>query len=283
MKNKFFEATVIAPGTWKIVGPGKVYSYLVQGNDKALLIDTICGVGQLGAFVRELTDKPLLVASTHGDFDHCGGNFEFDQVYMHPADVQMMYATCSGTMREDYVREQQARYGEPLEFTQADVVQVKPVRCIDIAQGFRFDLGGRDVEVIEAPGHTLGSVCFLDRTQRLLFAGDSCNCNTILIKIDGRTQATVQEYGQGLLNLKAVQDDFDRFLISHGDYCIDKHCIDEAIELCAEIVAGTDDAQPGLFLGTYPGLYGRKRNEKGRRVDGGEANIAYSKDNIFKD
>lgn len=282
MKNRFFEATSIAPDTWLIIGPGKVFCYLVQGRDKALLIDTLCGVGRLGEFVRQLTDKPLLVANTHGHFDHCCGNFEFDQVYIHPADGHLIYDGYGETTCADYVRGQQEKHGDPLEFTQADRLQPKPIDCIDIGQGDCFDLGGRVIEVVAIPGHTYGSVCFLDRTHRLLFAGDGCNCNTLLFDSEFGEATSVQEYGQGLLNLKAVQDDFDRFLISHGDYCIDKHCIDEAIQLCAEILARTDDAQPGVVFGTYPCLYGRKRGANGRRVDGGEANIGYTMESIFK-
>ncbi|MDR1177382.1 MAG: hypothetical protein LBK64_01005, partial [Spirochaetaceae bacterium] len=55
--------------------------------------------------------------------------------------------------------------------------------------------------------------------------------------------------------------------------------IDEAIELCGEILAGTDDAQPSEFLGR-PCFYGKKKGENFMRLDGKTANIAYSKEKI---
>ena len=40
-----------------------------------------------------------------------------------------------------------------------------------------IDLGKRKVTVYECPGHTPGSVTFLDENSRILFMGDACNCN----------------------------------------------------------------------------------------------------------
>ena len=58
--------------------------------------------------------------------------------------------------------------------------------------------------------------------------------------------------------------------------------VPDAIELCDEIMAGTDDAFPGDFLGR-PALYARKKDQFFRRFDGGIANIAYSRDRIRKE
>jgi hypothetical protein len=57
--------------------------------------------------------------------------------------------------------------------------------------------------------------------------------------------------------------------------------IDEAILLCNEILAGTDDAVKGEHLG-HPCLYGKKRDANVRHLDGKTANIAYSRDKIRK-
>ena len=57
--------------------------------------------------------------------------------------------------------------------------------------------------------------------------------------------------------------------------------IPQMIELCDEIMAGTDDAVPGDFLGR-PALYAKKKDPFFRRFDGGIANIAYSRDRIWK-
>ena len=70
-------------GTWFInFMNGSENMYLLEGDEKALLIDTGYGVGNLRAFVEKLTDKPILVANTHFHPDHAAGNGEFEAVHL---------------------------------------------------------------------------------------------------------------------------------------------------------------------------------------------------------
>ena len=63
--------------------------YLVEGTERAALIDTCVGVGHLRVFVDSLTDKPLTVLLTHGHMDHAPGAPEFDTVYMNERDIPL--------------------------------------------------------------------------------------------------------------------------------------------------------------------------------------------------
>ena len=58
--------------------------YLIEGEEKAVLVDTCLGVGHLRKFVETLTEKPITVILTHGHVDHALGAPEFDEVYMNP-------------------------------------------------------------------------------------------------------------------------------------------------------------------------------------------------------
>ena len=44
--------------------------YLVEGSERAVLIDTGIGLGNICKYVRKLTSKPLTVLITHGHVDH---------------------------------------------------------------------------------------------------------------------------------------------------------------------------------------------------------------------
>ena len=71
----------ITDDTWVIsFMNGSEYMYLLEGNEKALLLDTGYGVGNLRECVERLTDKPILVANTHYHPDHSAGNGEFEEV-----------------------------------------------------------------------------------------------------------------------------------------------------------------------------------------------------------
>lgn len=61
--------------------------------------------------------------------------------------------------------------------------------------GDLFDLGNIVLEVIAVPGHTCGSVVFLDRRARAIYSGDACNSFTLLNLPDS---ATVESYREGL-------------------------------------------------------------------------------------
>ena len=76
-----------------------------------------------------------------------------------------------------------------------------PVRRIPMEGGTVFELGGRTIEVIHTPGHSLGSVCLLDRENRLLFTGDMCN-DSLLLNC-GDSSSTVKVYNESMRRLWA--------------------------------------------------------------------------------
>lgn len=119
----------------------RVRQFLVIGEGRALLFDV--GFPDSGVLetVRSLTDKPVDVVMTHGDFDHSGGLVHVDVCRMHPGDWPLV---------------------------QAPDVELLPLHEGDICRcgGYRF-------EVIEIPGHTPGSVAFYDADKKLLLAGDT--------------------------------------------------------------------------------------------------------------
>jgi len=96
----WFTATKAADGLWIISDHGADNIYLVEGSDKALLIDTGLGVARLSAFIKTLTTKPLMVVNTHGHPDHAGGDFEFKSVYAHPADFSSIQSFSTKEARQ---------------------------------------------------------------------------------------------------------------------------------------------------------------------------------------
>lgn len=276
--SKFFKAQKLFDNVTAIRGLGGEQCYLVEGADRALLIDALTGVGSLKAFVRELTDLPVQVVNTHGHVDHCGANFEYGQCFIHPADVGLMYEHSDPERRLGFAKSG-AMFGElPVDPRPDDVVPPCPVKTFPVYDGDVFDLGGTVLEVIAVPGHSRGTIVLLDRARRVVYSGDACNVNTLLF-LEGST--TIEEYKESLLHFKSFQPDFDVMYGGHGLSAVPKTIIDEAIELCDEIMNGTDDAVQGESVGR-PCLYAKRKDDHFRRLDGKLANIAYAKDMIFK-
>ena len=68
---------------------GEVNMYLVVGKKRAALID--CGYGgiDLPAMIRTVTKLPVTVICTHGHIDHAFGSWMFEDVYLHPLDMEV--------------------------------------------------------------------------------------------------------------------------------------------------------------------------------------------------
>jgi glyoxylase-like metal-dependent hydrolase (beta-lactamase superfamily II) len=277
MNSKFFITKEIAPKTTAIVGLGNEQCYLLEGRDRALLIDALTGAGNLRAFCRELTDLPVTLVNTHGHLDHAGGNFDFGECFIHGDDIPLIYEI-EKSRRMEFVKNSMKNSGRDLCILESDFTDSRPLKTLPVADGHVFDLGNRNVEVIAVPGHTRGTIVLLDRETRLLFSGDACNINTLLFLPHS---TSIEEYRAGLFHFKTFQPCFDVMWGGHGLWEVPKTIIDEAIELCDEILAGTDDAQESAFLGRSC-YYGKNKDENLKRLDGKLANIAYRTDNIRK-
>jgi glyoxylase-like metal-dependent hydrolase (beta-lactamase superfamily II) len=277
MKSKFFSAETIAENTICITGFVNDRCYLIEGGGRALLIDSATGVGNIRAFCRELTDLPLTLVNTHGHVDHAGGNFDFDECYIHPEDMGLMYESCSRKHRVEHVKRWVRPPNSEIPVMEEDFTELKPIKTFPLTDGYVFDLGGRCVEALALSGHTKGSTAFLDRSARMVFSGDACNANTLIFFPES---ASIEEYRKSLLRLKEFQPYFDVIYSAHDPAALPREIIDEAVELCGEIMNGTDDAVQTKFTGR-PCYYAKKYQGDFKRLDGKIINIAYDRDKIF--
>ena len=76
-------------------GMGDVWIYLIIGPEKAMLIDTAYGLGNLHGLVDEITGSmPLIVVNTHTGPDHVLGNVLFDKIYCHEYETENIKNKC---------------------------------------------------------------------------------------------------------------------------------------------------------------------------------------------
>ena len=60
---------------------------LIVGAERAMLIDTGLGNVDMTEQVRRVTDKPIMLVLSHAHSDHMGGIGQFEDIYLHPADI----------------------------------------------------------------------------------------------------------------------------------------------------------------------------------------------------
>ena len=278
----YFRAEKIADGSWMIknafVENSYSICYLIEGKDYALLIDSIIGLGNLKSFCETLTDKTVRLVNTHAHSDHYGGNFHFNHCWLHHKDIAF-FQTGLGVKKEqlvDMAKEMALPEYRDLIEPDDNFRDWKPMRVFPLYGGDVFDLGDRQIEVVEVGGHTPGSVVLIDHKTRIAYTGDACNGNTLL---EFPNCLPVAEYMKSLLRLKEHQGEFD--MMYGGHEVFDASLVDEAIETVARVIAGTDDRceRTGLMGGTV--YYAAEKVKDGyERVDGKHFNMSYVPDRI---
>jgi glyoxylase-like metal-dependent hydrolase (beta-lactamase superfamily II) len=147
------------------------HCYLLEGSDRALLIDTGLGICNIFDQVRALTDKPLTAVATHVHWDHVGGHRFFPDFYAHEAELGWLdgqFPLSNETVRDMVADRCDLPAGFDLE--QYRIFQGKPTRVLH--DGDEIDLGGRILKVLHTPGHSPGHMCFWEPVRGYLFTGD---------------------------------------------------------------------------------------------------------------
>lgn len=216
-ESAWFELYRVSEGVTAIYEPyqwQEVISYLIEGQDRALLFDTGNGIEDIAAVVNELTDKPISVLNSHSHYDHVGGNYQFDRIYgmktsfsksrqkgvenqeiaIELSDAALCKAPPGGATSQTHV-------GRPYTITH------------EVSDGSLIDLGGRQLEIIHIPGHTPDALALIDREARLLWTGDSYYSGPIWLYAP---ETDLNAYRQSLDRLIAEAENVDALLPAHN-------------------------------------------------------------------
>jgi glyoxylase-like metal-dependent hydrolase (beta-lactamase superfamily II) len=191
--------------------------FLLVGGDAALLIDTGTGVGNIRKEVEKLTDLPIIVANTHSDFDHIGGNKQFERAYVHVSEF-------------DRYRSVERANGE----FDDDVTTLVPMWESDF-----IDIGGGMLEVILLPGHTPGNVAFIERNNGLLFVGDLMLSEQIFM-FNNQTHKgrNMEAYVYSLEKLLCMKDEFETVYCAHYDLTFPVDKLEELAKGARKVLEG---------------------------------------------
>jgi len=215
MDEPFFEAEKIADDTWKILSDGD-YSYLVAGSDKAFVIDSGYGAGNIREFCQTLTGVPVSgIINTHHHFDHTANNAYFDVAYMDERGVELSTVPYPSFAGIDFPRD---------------------YRVVTVGDGTVFDLGGRTLEVFQIPDHTDDGIAMLDRREKLLFSGDEFMRGKFLA-------GTVEHWKKCLDKLMANRQDIGALCGGEGGLPVS--ILDDQYEIVNAILAGDTGAPAG--------------------------------------
>jgi glyoxylase-like metal-dependent hydrolase (beta-lactamase superfamily II) len=216
---------------------------LIIGPEKAVLIDTGCGIGDLRKAVAEVTDKPVIVVNTHTHLDHLGSNRQFDEIAMfdHPLSRRVALEGASHQiMQREILAENLVTQPWPRDFAPSgfDLPPFKVNRWL--RDGDRLDFGGGDLEVIYTPGEAADHISLLDRTDRILFCGDILLHGPVWTHLEG---GSLKDLLTSYRRLMGYFEEFDHLMPGHNQPWLDKGLLPETLAGAEKILSGQAAAE----------------------------------------
>ena len=171
----WFEVVDVLPKIYAIYEPyqfQEVISYLIIGEQKALLWDSGTGIGDMKQLVNELTKKEVMVLNSHCHFDHIGGNHLFSDVVVfdHPDMISIMEHGVSQKLLDEQLGADTYSDNSPVAYHKVIHRRCNYRTC---KENDVFDLGRRRWKVIHTPGHSSDSIMLVNEEEKVLMTGDS--------------------------------------------------------------------------------------------------------------
>jgi glyoxylase-like metal-dependent hydrolase (beta-lactamase superfamily II) len=237
--HEWFEVYKLTEDTYAIYEPfqfEEAISYLAIGEKRCAVIDTGTGLGDLKALVGELTDLPVSVINTHTHWDHVGANSQFDDIacFNHPE--------CTGKLTDGFSNEKlhPSLTGDSIwkplpQDIDPDTWSIPPINpTLVFEDGHIFELGGRTLEVIYTPGHSPGSVCLLDRKNRILFTGDTFFPGPLYAH---PKDVDIADYIASIQKMKRLLTEYDYVCSGHNDPWVKSEVIQRVSRAFADILS----------------------------------------------
>ena len=147
-----------------VFSPIQENTYVLYNELKeCMIIDPGCYFddekNMLQDFITDNGLKPTMLLNTHCHLDHVFGNKFISETYgltlhLHEKEKQLLsFAPASGLM-----------YNMPFDNYSGEFILLK--------EGDKILLGTDELEVLETPGHSPGSICFYCRKQNFVIGGD---------------------------------------------------------------------------------------------------------------
>ncbi|OON92975.1 MAG: hypothetical protein ATN31_07455 [Candidatus Epulonipiscioides saccharophilum] len=205
------------------------YSYLILGEERAILFDAGTGYRDISTVVKELTDLPVVVMISHYHFDHIGNINKFDTIYLSENQVKRQVVLEGNRIiphKSSHLGILEGLKGK--EFRFEEIFGNKEI----------VDLGARKLQVLYAPGHDVESIVLYDQDSNMLFAGDYLMKGPILAHKFLMPTASLVDYKFSAQNIVGSIENDTRVYLAHP------------IDLSDQTLTGQDISDLNNFIST---------------------------------
>ena len=185
---------------WILTCPFSTNTYFVwdEKTRKAAIVDPGADSDFIAEKINEFEIIPTQIWLTHGHFDHILGVAELKKatgarVYIHKNDAECLKSKQANLM---------IRFRVEAPFTPSEADEF-------VDEGSIIKIGNSAVKVLHTPGHSGGSVCYVDEESRSIISGD-----TLFLMTAGRTDTpdgSDEQLKNSLFRLIDLDGDYDVF------------------------------------------------------------------------
>ncbi len=234
----WFETQEVAPKVYAICEPGhfeEVISYLVEGEERAILFDTGMGIANIREEVMALTERPITVVNSHSHWDHVGDNYRFPLIAIHYAEAHLLREGVSSEELRQEMRWEMFLQPPPEGFNPSQY-KVSPSRAsLLLDEGSPLDLGKRTLIVLHTPGHSPGSISLLEEKEGLLFSGDTAYAGPLYAQLP---ESDFDLYRGSMERLATLVPRLNLLLPGHNVTPLDPAILVEMTEGFVQIASG---------------------------------------------
>jgi hydroxyacylglutathione hydrolase len=208
-KNAELSITKLESNMWVVETMDNTTMYIIEGKEKAMLIDTGTKCEKLDSIIKLITKKTLYVVVNHAHGDHDGNIRFFNEIYLHRADTVLLDKSYKGKV--NFVKD-----------------------------GDKFDLGGTIIEVAHMPAHTPGSIVLLDKKAGNCYSGDAFGSGQAWLQL--KPFSPMKTYIHSCKKMeKLMENGISRIYCGHYPYpkkAFNKQYINDMLSLAEALVNG---------------------------------------------
>ncbi len=252
MRTMLYPMVQFKKDTWEIDEFDCTSIYLLVGTEKAMVIDTGMGIGNLRGAVEMLTDKPLVTVITRNHLARTGNARQFNDLWINEKEMEAPIPQSIERRRFDVIRIAKRQKGcfdgvykmfnlYPYDIDD-DLADPGPEEKMPefhtITDGMKFDLGGgRIVTAYSCPVHSPGQMVFHDELTHTMIVGSALNYNLRGISVPLETSY------RSLRKLQTLSEKCDGIWNGNHEFRalgapLDEDCLPNTIALMKDVLDG---------------------------------------------